>query len=49
MSMNKKPGQPSKAIKYPEERMNIAKKILKIINITKENKTIILNNFDINL
>jgi len=47
--IKKKPGQKSKAIKYPIERKEIAKKILKIIGITNDNKTLILNDFDIDL
>ena len=45
--IKRKRGQPSKAVKYPNERLDIAKKILKIIKITKDNKTIILNNFNL--
>jgi len=47
--IKKKPGQPSKAIKYPNERLNVAKKILNILGINKDNNTLILNNFDIEL
>ena len=43
----KKPGQPSKAIKYPNERLDIAKKIFKILGVTKNNKTITLNTLPI--
>jgi hypothetical protein len=48
-TIKKKSGQPSKAVKYPNERLNMARKILKILNITKDNKTLILNNFDVEL
>lgn len=34
--MNKKPGQPSKAIRYPNERKMVAKKILDILGITAQ-------------
>ena len=47
--IKKKPGQPSKAIKYPNERLDIAKKILNILGINKDNKVLTLNNFDIEL
>ena len=43
----KKPGQPSKAVKYPQERFDIAKKILKILGVTKYNRTITLNTLPI--
>jgi len=43
----KKPGQPSKAIKYPQERLDIAKKILKILGVSKDNKIITLNTLPI--
>ena len=39
----KKAGQPSKAIKYPKERLDIVKQIFIILEVTKNNKTITLN------
>jgi len=39
----------SKASKYIKERLTIAKKILNILGITKENKTIIINDIEIEL
>jgi hypothetical protein len=40
---NKKRGQPSKAIRFPNERMMVAKKILNILGITKDNNIFKLN------
>ncbi len=44
MSMNRKPGQPSKVIRFPNERKMVAKKILDILGITKDNNIFKLNN-----
>jgi len=43
MSMNKKPGQPSKAIRYPNERKMVALKILNLLGVTKDNNIFKLN------
>ena len=43
MSMNKKPGQPSKAIRYPNERKMVAFKILNLLGVTKDNNIFKLN------
>jgi len=44
MSLRKKPGQVPKILKYKNERLNIAKKILSILNITNTENTIIVKN-----